>query len=78
MGVHEMVKPIIAELSSSRTGFSECQTRGDAGEGLLDAGLALEPSNVADDLLDVLGSYVLNLRHVTELPVMGTDAVRGR
>ena len=41
---------------------------------LRDAGLALKPANVADDLLDVRRRDPLDLRHVTELPVMGFDA----
>ena len=48
------------------------------GKELLDTGLALKPSNVANDLLDVLGGDAFNLGHVAEFPVMGTDTVRCR
>ena len=41
---------------------------------LRDAGLPLKPANVADDLLDIRRRDPLDLRHVTELPVMGFDA----
>ena len=34
----------------------------------------MKPANVADDLLDVRRRDPLDLRHVTELPVMGFDA----
>ena len=51
------------------------KTRRDKGcRTLGDAGLPLKPANVAGDLLDVRRRDPLDLRHVTELPVMGFDA----
>lgn len=41
---------------------------------LRDAGLALEPTNIADDLLDVPGGHGIDFRHVAELPVVRSDA----
>ena len=51
------------------------KTRRDKGcRTLGDAGLPLKPANVADDLLDVRRRDPLDLRHVTELPVMSFHA----
>lgn len=44
-------------------------------EELLDASLALEPSNILHDLIDVLGSDAIDLWHIAKFPMVRLDAV---
>ena len=41
---------------------------------LEDAGLTLQPADIAGDLLDVGRSDSVDLRHIAELPMVGFDA----
>ena len=51
--------------------------RGQAAK-LLDACLPLEPSHISNDLVGLCGAYPFDLRHVAELPVMGTHTILNR
>lgn len=44
---------------------------------LEDAGLALQPADIASDLLDVGRSDTVDLRHIAELPMVGFDSEGG-
>ena len=44
---------------------------------LEDAGLTLQPADIAGDLLDVGRSDSVDLRHIAELPMVGFDAGGG-
>src|SRR5687768_15992065 len=46
-------------------------------ENLEDAGLTLQPTDIAGDLLDVGRSDSVDLRHIAELPTVGFDAGGG-
>jgi hypothetical protein len=41
---------------------------------LKDTGLLLLPTDISNNLVDVGCSHRVNLRHITELPMMGFDA----
>ena len=45
---------------------------------LKDTGLLLLPTDISNDLIDVGCSHRVNLRHIAELPMMGSDAVGRR
>ena len=40
---------------------------------LKNTGLPLLPTDVSNNLLDVSSAYHVNLRHIAELPMMGSD-----
>ena len=44
--------------------------------GLENTGLTLQPTDIFNDLIDVLRHYTFNLRHISKVPVVGTDAGR--
>ncbi len=48
------------------------------GRRLEDSGLALKPADIRDDLIDVAGGDRIDLGHVAEFPVVGTDTIRSR
>ncbi len=59
-----------------RTEYLTYQTREkEWREGLLDAGLALEPPDIFHDLIDILRSHAFDLRHVAEFPMVRLDSV---
>lgn len=39
------------------------------------AGLLLEPANIFHNLIDVLGSYALDFRHIAKFPMVSANAV---
>ena len=41
---------------------------------LLNAGLALKPSDILHDLIDIFGGYPFDLRHVAKFPMVRLDA----
>src|SRR5262249_39671256 len=54
------------------------RTRGWVGSSQLFPRLLLEPANVPHNLINVLGGHTLDLRHIAELPMVCTNAVRSR
>jgi hypothetical protein len=41
---------------------------------LIDPGLALEPSHISNDMIDVPSRHTFDLRHVAKLPMMRPDS----
>src|SRR5579884_390108 len=62
----------------SGPGTCEPRESGDCAGASVDSRLALEPADIADDLLDVFRRDSVDPGHVPEVPMVGADAVRGR
>ena len=54
---------------STENGHEGAESRNEA-LSLIDSGLALEPSHISNDMIDVPSRHTFDLRHVAELPMM--------
>lgn len=63
------------QMSNAGMGEERDGLTGAREAGLHDARLALEPADILDDLLHIVGADPFDFGHVAELPMVGADAV---